>query len=279
MVKKKEKKKVAGKKMSKKALAVLLSCIAAVLVLTTVGLCLWFFVFKKEESCLKSYESYESFSRAERVLQLSENVSVCEYDVVNDVFITQEKYMDGMTQNAVTLYGLAGWDKEYTARPCFVGVISVRGDYAIVTRSSENYASSDYYIGLIKFRGSGTEEGVLNLSDFSLKYSASNTEQFYFCGDYLCVMGDLESPSSEAAYTTFYEYKGLPQPLERFRIRYGYDSSTGVNYTVAQYDNYVVAYNSNGAYFFDITRDLAYNGYLELSKTGSYPSYGGAVYG
>ena len=270
MVDKNEKQASARKKPSKKTLVISLSCTAAVLVFLTVFLCLWFLVFnKKTDVMLRSYSSDDSFTRAERVLELSENVEVYEYDVTNDVFITQEKYMDGLTQNAVTLYGLAGWDREYTPKPCFVEVVSVKGDYAIVVN---RFGDGKDYIGLIRFRGEGTENGVMNLSDFTIKYSSSNTEQFYFCGDYLCVMGDIESPSSEAAYTTFYKYKGYSQPLECFRIRYGYDSSSGANYTVLQYDDYVVAYNKSGAYFFDITRDLSYGGYLEISKTGTYLS-------
>lgn len=273
MVKTKENKRKTKKQPNKKTLIVALSCTAAaIVVFLTVFLCLWFLVFNKKSDgfVARSYRSEGGYTRAECVLNLSDNVEIYEYDVVNDVFVTKENYMDGMTQAAVTLYGLAGWDREYTPKPCFKEVVSIKGDYAVVVN---RFSDGKDYIGLVKFRGEGTEEGIKTISDFKkIPYSSTNTEQFYFCGEYLCVMGDIDSPSSEAAYTTFYKYKNCSQLLECFRIRYGYDSATGTNYTILQYDDYVVAYNKSGAYFFDITRDLAYNGYLELSKTGAYPT-------
>ena len=273
LVENKKNKPRAKKKPEKKTLVIALSCTAAaVAVFLTVFLCLWFLVFNKKDDgfVARTYRSEGGYSKAECVLNLSDNVEIHEYDVVNDVFVTKEDYRDGATQAAVTLYGLAGWDGEYTPKPCFKEVVSIKGDYAVVVN---RFSDGKDYIGLVKFRGEGTEEGIMTLSDFKkIPYSTSNKEQFYFCGDYVCVMGDIDSPSSEAAYTTFYKYKGYSQLLECFRIRYGYDSATGSNYTVLQYDDYVVAYNKSGAYFFDITRDLAYNGYLELSKTGAYPT-------
>ena len=266
---KKEKKKIGGKP-SKKAVMIALSCVAAALVIVAVGLCLYFFVFKKEKESTRVYLSSGSFSRVEYAIELSDNVSVYEYDVSNDVFVTESSYVDGVTKQGVVLYGLADRKKEYV-RPYFASIISIRGDYAIVTRVGSDYASGNSYIGLIKFRGSGTENGILNVTDFSIAYNTANPEQFYFCGDYLCIMGDKDAPSSQAAYTTFYDYKSHDQLLERFRVRYGYDSATGTNYTLLQCDDYVVAYNTTKAYFFDVNGDC-FGGYLELSDKSGYSS-------
>lgn len=255
----------------KKQWIVFSSVVAAVLVAVTVGLCLYFFVFKKAPVYTREYLSEKSFTRAELLLELSDNVSVSEYDVDSDVFVTESSYIDGLTKQGVVLYGFADRKKEY-CRPYFSSVISIKGDYAIVTRSGgTDYLDGVSYIGLVKFRGKGAENGILNVTDFSMKYNAANPEQFYFCGDYLCIMGDKDAPSSSASYSTFYDYRSHDQLLECFRIRYGYDANSGKNYVVRQYENYLVAYNDKNAFFFDVYADR-FGGYLELNDKGAYSS-------
>ncbi len=262
------KKKKERKPVNKKALVISLSVIAAVLVLVTVGLCLWFFVFKKDDVYVRGYVSVDSFEKATLAQVLPSGVSVSEYDVVNDVFITQSSYQESATLKTVVLYGLAGKDRVYVDT-FYTSVVSVKGDYAIVTMpTNSGYSSGKFQIGLIKYRGEGTENGVINVSGFSIEYNSSNTEQFYFCGDYLCIMGDKDAPSSQAKFTTFYDYKSKNKLLPCFQARYGYDSDTGTNYTFLQCDDYIVAYNAVGAYFFDVKRDVI-QGYLELFNDSS----------
>ncbi len=259
------------KKLTKKVKVILLSCIAAVLCLTVVGLCLWFFVFKKEAVYQREYHSVESFTKAERLLTLAPGLSVTEYDVAADVFVVESTHREEASQKTVTLYGFIDKEGNYIS-PRFNSVISIKGDYAIVTQTTAaDYLTGKLYVGLVKFRGEGVDGTPLYVTDFSISYTSTNPEQFYFCGEYLCVMGDLDVPSSQASYCSFYEYKEYNQPLFCFRVRYGYDAETGYNYTYMQYDRYLVAKGVNKAFFFDIDRDYV-QGYLELSDACGYTS-------
>ncbi len=255
------------KKMSKRGKIILFSSLAFVIAAVTTGLCLYFFLPRevKYSSYMRSYAAERGTTTLTKGCVLENSVSLYEYDVNNDVFITSKKYYNDDTMSYVMQYGLASFEKEY-AMPLYSAVLSIRGDYAIVTVQT----NTNHRIGLIRFRGNGITTPK-TVSDFSLVYDGNNTEQMYFCGDYVCVMGGLDGYSSSASFTVFYDYTH-GEMLPCFKIRYGYNATNAENYSILQYDDYIVAYCSTDAYFFDIKKDL-YNGVLEYAKTGAYTPF------
>lgn len=198
-------------------------------------------------------------------VKLSEGVEIGSYDVMSDVFITYKKYPIG------SYYGLASKDKEYTA-PCYYAVISISGDYAIVAKTkSESIFTGATYIGVIKFRGDGVNAPV-NMSSFDIPY-VNTYSQLGFLGDYVYVRGDLSSTTSDSNVTTFYDYKSGNELLEVFKMRQSYDSTTKSFYNYVLADNYLCAYTTDKAYFYNLNIASIYNGYLENTNSEEYVAF------
>ncbi len=261
----------------KKKIVVFSSVSAAVCCVIAVCLCLYFFVFNKKTQYFNFFNSVDSIDNAELLIGLPEGCEVWSYDVNSDVFVISEALSEGTSLQSVTLYGIASADEVYV-EPRFTSVESIRGDFAIVTMTTASGFDSDvYYIGLVRFRGEGTldENGkrkLLFLTDFSLVHNSASYNQMYFCGEYVCMLGCLENPSITASYSTFYDYKSHNRMLEAFRVRYGYDETTGKDYTMTQVDDYLAVYSDSAAYFFNIKSDC-YQGYLERIDSASYSPF------
>lgn len=198
-------------------------------------------------------------------VKLSEGVEIGSYDVMSDVFITYKKYPIG------NYYGLASKDKEYTA-PCYYSVVAINGDYAIVARTkTESILTGTTYIGVIKFRGDGINVPV-NMSSFNIIYVNTYT-QMGFVGDYVYVRGDLNETTSNSNYTTFYDYKSGNELLEVFKMRQSYDTTTSSFYNYKIEDNYLCAYTTDKAYFYNLNIASVYNGYLENTNNEAFVAF------
>jgi hypothetical protein len=217
------------------------------------------------------YEYFNNFTSSPKVsaectLALSEGTSVESYDPVERVFITQRKYAD-----STVLYGFASAEKEY-CQPVYYKIIVTHGDYAVVVKiTSSSLYDSIYYIGVVKYRGDGISVPQ-NYSDFGLVYCDSY-DQITFVGDYVCVRGSLDETSSTSTYATFYDYKSGGELLEKFRLRYSYDSVTSDFYSYVYGDGYLAAYTTDKAYFFDTENGVLYGGYLETVADGEYVAF------
>lgn len=233
--------------------------------LVAMACCLAACTKKNEGLYFNNFVSQKQYSGAEQKLSFSEEVSVFSYDVENDVFVTVRPVLNNyVDEGFVYLYGLASATEEYKA-PSYHSVISINGDYAIVTKpavvgDSEGNTKYTPTIGVVKFRG----ENSGDLTGFMTAYNNA-FNQFSFVGDYIACPGTMDYPFSTATFTTFYDYsQGVM--LEEFRVRCDY------RYEMAIYDKYLVAKLSDHAFFYDVT-EIQTDGYLTYDPRGVYIAY------
>lgn len=243
------------------------------LLITIVLLCLLAAVLtgcgkKKENAYFVNFASQGQFAKAEQTLLVdSPDTSIYSYDVENDLFVTIQPVVNEYSSSGYSyLYGIASPTDGVLVKPTYNSVISIRGDYAIVTKpavvdNGNGTASYAPTIGVIKFRG----ENKGDLTDFMTVYN-SGFNQFFFAGDYVACPGTKTYPFSTATFTTFYDYKTAGQMLEVFKIRCGY------NYTISIYDDYLVAENKDHAFFYNVN-EIQTDGYLTYDERGTYIAY------
>ena len=260
-----------GKKLSVKAIVLIVTSVVAA-VAVTLGLCLHFLVFHKKEGYFKYFNNFstQKATTAEATLTLSENTYVYDYYQSEDVFITAKVYYYSGGENE-ELYGLASSKDEF-CEPLYSSIAQIKGDYALVERKplpTTDEDPSGTYWDLIRFRGAENapysvfgHTGLAYLGDSSIS----------FVGDYLAVHGSLDELSSTAAYSTFYDYKSWNEPLEKFRIRKGYDAYAGLSYSYLQADDYLVAYTTDKAYFYNVNDEIL-SGYIENTAKSEYKAF------
>lgn len=219
---------------------------------------------KESEKYFVNFSSRGQFSSVTEKLLLSDpDTSVFSYDVENDIFITVRPVINNyVSEGFVYLYGMVSAKEGVLVSPLYTDIISINGDYAIVTKpafiASENkYAQT---IGVVKFRG----ENKGDLTDFMTIYNAGFS-QFYFVGDYIACPGNKELPFSTFPYSTFYDYS-TGKMLEVFKVR------CDCTYQISIYDDYLVAVGDDHAFFYD-TKDIQSDGYLAYDKRGGYLAY------
>lgn len=221
---------------------------------------------KKDNVYFNDFTSKAQFTSAEKLIDLSKESKVFEYDVESGVFITQRPVINSYDETEyLYLFGLCSTTEEYL-QPQFSQILGIKGDYAIVTRPTggedeEGNPALRHKIGVIKFRG---ENAGKNLTDFSANYSANYT-QLAFVGDYIVSSGELSEISRETRLSVFYDYS-RGTLLEKFRVR------CGTEFQFAIYDDYLVATGKNRAYFYNIN-DILSNGYLYLDEQANYIAY------
>jgi len=218
----------------------------------------------KAETYFNGFSSQGQFTKAEQKVVIdTPDTAIFSYDVENDIFITSRPVINSYDQTGYTyLYGMVSPTEGTLCEPKYTGIISINGDYAIVTKpafiaSDEKYTST---IGVVKFRG----ENQGDLTAFQTAYNSSFS-QFYFAGDYIACPGNKEFPFSTVPYTTFYDYS-TGQMLETFKIRCGYD------YEISVYEDYVVAVKKDHAFFYDVN-DVQSDGFLAYDERGAYLAY------
>ena len=255
---------------------IILIVVSSVLVAALVtGLCLYFFLFKKEdEGYYKYFNTFSSVDSDGAIARtnLSDGTTISAYNSADDVFITMRTFL-GTGNSETVKYGLASVEGEYVL-PIYQRIIQLKGDYAIVVRSPKedgSETSTTGYIDVIRYRG---EEGTpYSLMDGkSVPYSSVGYLP-QFVGDYLVSFNELYDDSGAIpTFATFYEYKSWHKLLEKFRIRQAYDKSASTVYNFLQADNYVVSYNNDKAYFYN-TNNKIINGYLEYADNGMYTAF------
>ena len=260
------KKKKFGKKQ-----AIILAVTASVLVVAmTVGLCLYYFVFNKGVDYYEYFNNFKSeeVTSAVCTASLSQDTYVNSYDPTEKIFITARKYVisDGST---VERYGFASAEEEYCP-PIYSAVVQTYGDYAIVAKPINETSGTGNYIDFIRYRG---EEGTpYSLMGGKELYYTEGYKQIEILGEYAVVYGSIDYTLSQPTYSVFYDYKSGAELLEKFRVRAAYDSSAGTAYTYILCDNYLAAYSTDRAYFYDTTTDPV-RGYLEPARQGEYVAF------
>ncbi|HOO22918.1 MAG TPA: hypothetical protein PKY53_04480 [Clostridia bacterium] len=209
------------------------------------------------------------FTKAVSRINLDSGVSVFSYDSISDVFVTKKtaanQYSTGEDDKVITLYGFSSLDTQYVS-PIFTRVLSIKGDYAIVTKPyvDTTKASIIEIVGVIKFRGENAGEKT-DFTNLGCIFNPAYT-QFSFVGDYIAVPGSKASPSVEVNYTTFYDYKTKDMLLETFKVGVGY------KYSFAMYDNILIAIGQAMAYFF-APNDILQNGFLQVDDKNYYKAF------
>lgn len=268
------KEKKPSKPLSPKKKKIIIAAISSVLVIAiALPLCLHFLVFNKPKDYFEYFNNFSSAdaSSLECTLTLGSGTTVSSYDPDDDVYITVKEYVNPISGKVYQLYGLASETKEYVV-PVYTKILEIKGDYAVVARPLDgNPYSVSYVTGLIRFRGEGINSPV-EMTDFKISYT-SGANQFKFVGDYFVVYGDLENYSPLSDYVTFYEYKNLDTPYEKFRLRQGYSSSAVSYYDFIACGDYIAAYDTDKAYFFNLNTDSPFNGYLEPVSTGEFVAF------
>lgn len=221
-----------------------------------------------ENEYFYNFSSQGQFSRAEQVMVVdSPDTAIYSYDVENDIFITyQPVILDYASEGYTYLFGLASPADGVIVKPIYNSIISIRGDYAIVTKPAvvdKGNGSTAYTptIGVIKFRG----ENKGDLTDFQTVYNSA-FNQFFFVGDYIACPGTKVYPYSSANFTTFYDYNSTGRMLEVFKIRCDYE------YTISIFDNYLVAEKEDHAFFYNV-EEIDAEGYLLYHKEDTYIAY------
>lgn len=267
----------AASSIKKSSVAVITSCVAAVL--TAVYIVIMVFAFPSDggeilSRYFKEYKSSAEFTSLEGEIILGEGVAVVSYETEHRVFRTQrlalKNTLPGEEQTTDYVYGLAGLDGEYVT-PGYSAIISIYGDYAIVVKlyntalDPENATAEDYVnmIGVIKYRNNGGK--VRNLTDFTLVYDDS-FEQMRFVTDkygesYILVRNELSNVDNLTGRATFYDYKSSTKLLEAFKVNINFDM---VNIILAD-DNLVVIYNSYAEFY--KTNVKTQQGFLMLRDT------------
>ena len=133
------------------------------------------------------------------------------------------------------------------------------------------HKQSRFLLGHLKFRGEGVNVPV-NMSSFNIIYVNTYT-QMGFVGDYVYVRGDLNETTSNSNYTTFYDYKSGNELLEVFKMRQSYDTTTSSFYNYKIADNYLCAYTTDKAYFYNLNIASVYNGYLENTNNEAFVAF------
>lgn len=258
------------KKLSPKAIALIVLSVVAV-VAVTLGLCLHFFVFKEKDGYFRYFRNFTSNAPTEAVatLTLSENTFIADYLPEQEIFVTAKNYyyIGGALE---VRYGIAAATEEY-CEPIYTSIVEVKGDFALVERTpmTEDEDPTSTYWDLIRFRGAENtpysvmgHTGLLYLDDGAMG----------FVGDYLYTYGSLTQLSTLSAFSTFYDYKSWNEPLEKFRIRKGYDASASTKYAFVQEDDYLAAYTTDKAYFYNV-RDEIHSGYIEHTDKAEYKAF------
>jgi hypothetical protein len=225
------------------------------------------------EEYFNNFSSVQPFEAAVSQINLDSNVSVDSYDSTNEIFITKKyfnnQYSTSEDDSTILLYGIATLEEELIS-PIYSNVISINGDFAIVTKPCPYYDSSTgetsliNIIGVVKYRG----ENAGDLTDFTDTDCEYNEYyyQFSFVGDYIAVPGIKSYPTPNTTYSTFYDYKTNDKLLEAFKV--GCDFS----YDFLMYDGILIAEGAGTAYFFDVTKILQ-NGFLSLGDYDTYKAF------
>lgn len=225
----------------------------------------------------RNYKSSRGYNELELGVELPEGTSVSSYDNVNKVFITT-----AFGAGDFTYFGLCGTDEEYVAPLLYTNIISIEGDYALVTKLFEKEGKEGEYverIGVIKFRNTSDGE-TWDITDFSLNFDDTFT-QLRFVTDkygerYLAALNEINNTDATKGIMTFYDYTTVPQALEVFKANIGAEVQSIVladGNLVAIYKDYAVFYKTaiisgNG---FLISREV-YKPFPE-DDTGSFAEY------
>ncbi|NLL55798.1 MAG: hypothetical protein GX242_01115 [Clostridiales bacterium] len=246
--------------------------IAALILIIMLGSVMFFSCNKNKGFYQKYFVDFDSqapITKAVSKINLSSGVSVFSYDSVSDVFVTKllsyNQYATGDDDSTMTLYGFTTLEKELIS-PIYSSVISIKGDYAIVTKPYFDRETSKLLdiIGVVKFRG----ENAGDKTDFTNTNCAYNPSfrQFMFVGDYIAVPGIKASPMISVNYTTFYEYKTKDKLLEVFKVACDY------SYDMVIYDNILVAIGKGAVYFFSPSNILQ-NGFLQIHDSDYFKAF------
>jgi hypothetical protein len=246
--------------------------VAAVILVIVLSSLMLFGCNKKDkyyEKYFNNFTSQQPLTKAVSKINLNEGVSVYSYDSVSDVFVTKKsahnQYAKGEEDSVLTLYGFATLDLELVS-PAYSNVISIKGDYAIVTKpylNKENDTLIDI-IGVVKFRG----ESAGDKTDFTNTLSTYNASfrQYFFVGDYIAVPGIKAAPTPSTNYTTFYQYKTKDKLLEAFKVGCDY------TYSMVIYDNILVAIGKGAVYFFS-PNNILQNGFLQINDYDYFKAF------
>ncbi|HKL73787.1 MAG TPA: hypothetical protein VJ903_02730 [Clostridia bacterium] len=221
------------------------------------------------EKYFNDFTSQAPFSKAVSRINLDSGVSVFSYDSVSDVFVTKKnaanQYATGEDDQVLTLYGFSSIDAQLVS-PTYSNVISIKGDYAIVTKPyvDQNTQKLIDIIGVVKFRGdnAGDRTDFNNINcTFNPAYS-----QFSFVGDYIAVPGDKIGPTVSVNFTTFYDYKTKDKLLEAFKVGCDY------TYNMEMYDGILVAVGKGAVYFFS-PQNILQNGFLQVNDYDYFKAF------
>ncbi|MFA6866419.1 MAG: hypothetical protein WCR54_02765 [Clostridia bacterium] len=219
------------------------------------------------------FSSNVAITKAESKLNLSPTVSVYSYDAVNELFITKKAITNEYYQNdndkILFLFGFASINEEYQS-PVFSHVISIKGDYAIVTKPIVSYDEDleknvlINIIGVVKFRGANKGDKT----DFTNEYCKYNEafSQFLFLGDYIVCPNSKVFPNYMVNYSTFYSYIEKDKLFEEFKV------ACGSQYDLKVYDNILVSTYKGYAYFYSLD-SMAQNGYLQKTEYDTYKAF------
>lgn len=268
--KEKQAEKKPSGKLGKKGKIVLAVCAGVAAIALTLGLCLKFLVFTDKEGYYRYFNNFSSgeVKKAEATLTLGEGTQFFGYDPTENVFTTSRiyYYQGGASEMR---FGLAS-DTEEFCLPVYTSIVQIKGEYALVqrvARADEDVKNT--YWDIIRYKGAENTPYSL-LQNKSVVFSEK--EAMSFVGEFLAVHGDLSAPSTLSAYSTFYDYKSWHEPLEKFRIRKGYDVLSSEAYEFLQEDDYLVAYTVDKAYFYN-TNDAIHSGYLENTESAEYKAF------
>lgn len=225
------------------------------------------------EQYFNDFDSQNAFTSAESMLNLAKTVSVYAYDGKNAVFVTKKlvtnQYADSEDDNIMALFGFASVDEEYQT-PIYSNIVSINGDYAIVTKpyvyfdDESNETTMVDIIGVVKFRGANKGDKT-EFSNLNCKYM-DGYFQFKFVGDYIVCPNSKVYPNYRVNYSTFYSYKEKDKLFEEFRV------ACGSAYELSLYDDILVATKANYAYFYALD-SLAQNGYLQLTEYDTFKAF------
>ncbi len=246
-------------KISKKSVISAINIIAVVLLMVLFTL----FVFVPNEEATSFYGQYfrsmssaKGFSKAESIYNLDDKARIDRVDTVNGVFIYAKDFLSSdYVGGAVELFALG--DKKGTfTEYVYTNVLSIKGDYAIVTKGI--YDTNELgetklldRIGVIKFKNTSTGSVVelTNFNQFGVVYDQTYQQVVFLGEDYIWTAGLEFLPTDDFNFSTIYRYKEKEQLYEVCKI-----SGIDYEYNVAMYDDYIVAIgNKTGyAFYYDI---------------------------